>query len=583
MAATIYVDESGNDGPNYLNPETPFYVLAGWVVPNKNIVDATVLMEGLRISHVQGNPDLKFRMLKRKPWVITQCVTELGRIGLVPMYVLAEKKFCVAGKIVETFMDPRFNPRLGMRFTGLVELKQELANTIYERLSYDTLTIFAQAYRAPTREKLVAALEAVANEVSTQINVELSELLNGSHPNLSAIIDDELKQVELWGKAMGTLNAPCFISFLMMADRLGESGLLQPRRLVHDEQGPYQDDYISMYNHHKDLQPGDYSWYQSMGIHYGAIKNIEEFEIQRSVDQPLIQAADLLAGSIGYLASSMIDGRTLTPQEIELAGLVFPAMLSPHARLANPVCSGRMLSCIGKAMSDAYPVAMADSETKNRPVSLLSKSNLRDEGPLDVLPFVGSSVRPASDALKPKVRIDLPIYALVNSAGEPALLLSPEAPESVVDRTQRCLPLWLNHQLAVEFLDANDWTEPHSVKAFGPESACELIQKLRDLSVWTDRVVFDLQVSAGLIPIEQLANDFERIYQRISTAKEAGIINALYQQCDIDGLLVGSLLLSSGEYAAMVLEDGRRVTARTRVEALEKLTLELRANSPNAS
>jgi hypothetical protein len=44
----IYCDESGNDGPNYLNEQAPFYVLAGWVVPENAIVDAAVEMESLR-------------------------------------------------------------------------------------------------------------------------------------------------------------------------------------------------------------------------------------------------------------------------------------------------------------------------------------------------------------------------------------------------------------------------------------------------------------------------------------------------------------------------------------------------------
>ena len=41
---------------------------------------------------------------------------ELGALGCLPQFVLAEKRYCVAAKIVETFLDPYYNPLLKQEF-----------------------------------------------------------------------------------------------------------------------------------------------------------------------------------------------------------------------------------------------------------------------------------------------------------------------------------------------------------------------------------------------------------------------------------------------------------------------------------
>ncbi len=160
----IYCDESGNDGPNYLEASAPFYVIARWVVPEKAVVDAAVEIESLRQKHCRDATELKFKTFRKKPSVVCETMTRLGQIGLVPIYVVAEKRYCVAGKIVETFLDPYYNNRLSMPFTYDLPTKQELANALYDRLSEKALRDFAAAYREPTQEGLESALAAIAAE-----------------------------------------------------------------------------------------------------------------------------------------------------------------------------------------------------------------------------------------------------------------------------------------------------------------------------------------------------------------------------------------------------------------------------------
>ena len=134
-------------------PRRQFYVIAGWAAPdNTAIAEASVVIESLRQKHCKDAAELKFKTFRKKPWTVSETMTRLGKIGLIPIYVIAEKRYCVAGKIIETFLDPYYNDRLSMPFTYDLPTKQELANTLYERFADDVLRQFAAAYRDPTQK-----------------------------------------------------------------------------------------------------------------------------------------------------------------------------------------------------------------------------------------------------------------------------------------------------------------------------------------------------------------------------------------------------------------------------------------------
>jgi hypothetical protein len=426
---TVYCDESGNDGPNYLNPAQPFYVLAGWIVPNHAIVDASVAIEMLRQTHCPTSNEVKFSNFRRRPWIVCEAMSRLGQIGLTPVYLVAEKRYCVAAKIVETLMDPMYNERLAMAFTGDLLTKRELANTLYERLSGETLISFAKAYRNPTASGFEEILTRITSECKTTINPELSYLLEGSRPNLAEIARVEVDAVNSWGKEMGTINLPCLITFLMMIEELGRTHNLQIRRIVHDEHGAYQDGYLKAFEQHKGAGNSDRIQIRGMVIPYGAVKMVNELDFQPSLSQPLVQAADLLAGSIAHLSISLVNGRRLRDQEVELGGLVLPTLILPEIMLGYALCAASMLARFGDAITLAFPDAV---KGEDKPDKIEWRSTLPNENVLPVLPPPRID---SSDIAKAAVTIkfDLPLFGIANDSEDILLLLLRLYPVIAVD------------------------------------------------------------------------------------------------------------------------------------------------------
>ncbi len=571
--SVIYCDEAGNDGPNYLNPSASFYVLAGWIMPESALVDVSVTIETLRQTHCRDANEVKFATFKRRPRVICETMSRLGQKGLVPIYLVAEKRFCIAAKIVETLIDPAYNDRVTNAFASDLETKRELANTFYDRLADSSLKSFANAYRDPTPEKFEQVLTSLTDDCKEAVNPETADILEGSRSKLSEIAEAEVNAVTSWGKEMGTLNLPCLISFLMIVEELGRKHGNNITRIVHDEHGAYQQGYLKAFEDHRSAERTAKLMIPGMVVPYGAIKMVQELEFQASEAQPLVQAADLLAGSIAHISMRVLAGRKLHEQELKLARFVLPPLILPDIQLAFSICSNQMLAKFGQAIKAAFPLETGGKPTGGPPAHIQWKSSIPDT---DVLPLLPAKpvTEPTATAVGLSVKIDLPLFGIVNdSAGSLLLMLPPEKTLEETPKEETCVPLWTRRSTAESFLAecSPDFSEPHHIVEFGPKDMPDLIEQLRGLAEWSDVVAFNLfDTDAAPCPILRLADDLERIWNRVIQAGATGILQTIYQTMVVDSREIGSVLLSTGEYAAMELPNGPVLKGSSREEAINR-------------
>lgn len=563
--ATIYCDESGNDGPNYLNPQQPFYVLAGWVVPDDRIVDATAAVEATRQRECRDAGELKFKTFKKsegKREALISLVCEIGGLGLIPVFLFAEKRFCITGKIVETFLDPYYNPLVRNGLTWDVQTKQELANTLYKVLPETTLRKFAEAYQRPTEAGLLTALLDVVEKSRSRVNPEIAAMLEGSRTKMSEIVAAEIVAAESYEKAAGTLNFPCLVTFMMLVEHLARKNIINPHRLVHDEQGPYQAGYEQVFIDHRHAAE---HWVTLVGqdVPYGALRAIQSFETQRSVHQPLIQAADLLAGTINHVCTKLQAGQALTAAERRLAQLSLPLMLVPNLRLAWPICSDRMLRRIGVLFHEAFGAGAT--------VSPVGPGQSAPSVPLPVFPVVQ-----APEGGPQRFPVNLPLFGIARvSDGAIMIALPPERAFEETKRVDRFIPLYTSESTAQQFLEEEQtrWAEPHEVRRFDVRELPELFEQLDAWGEYAAWVVLDPFCEVvGRIDVHEFAGTMRGIIDRIERAIRSGAFDVLLQHHTLNGREAISLLLSSGQYGAAWKDDHGTVhTGTTRDAALDSL------------
>ncbi|MCK4626402.1 MAG: DUF3800 domain-containing protein [Phycisphaerae bacterium] len=562
----VYCDESGNTGPNYLDSQQPFYVLAGWSIPCEKLPDVAAVVEKTRQAHCPSE-ELKSTTLLRRPDGVKaamEMLRQLGRLHCVPIYVAAEKRFCVAGKIVETFMDPMFNDRVENPFIPDVITKQQIANLLYDYLPTDIFDGFANAYRRPTGKAFRQSLAEIAKAVDWGINAELAASLQGCLPYLDEIARLEA-DVSILGKAQQTLNLPALTSFLMMIEMLGRWGLINVKKIVHDEQAQYEEGYKKIFEMHRNAGEGFYALPNDAKL-VCPLKHIGGFEIAESDKNPLLPAADILAGVVRSVFCKANSDGTPTENEVHLSEFVLPALLISDPKVGWLIASNQLLKKLGKAYFCHYG-------TKTLVDSKPDKVQRVEPVAATVFPLI----RHTEDAVElPEgtKKLDLPLYTLVGkNCGAPMFVRLPDG-EVPANTENGFLLLFSSRNTAVEWLgsyEEGELTEDHKVESFGPDKFRDLIQILEVAQQFTSTILIDPGPEGGLWDLPRFVRDLRRIYDRMVRIFSDGFGKEICHWHEISGKQVCSVLGSDGRYGASIPPNGKVYFGNTREEAIENL------------
>jgi len=562
----IYCDESGNSGPNYVDPNQPFFALASWCMPYAQLGEIAAVVETHRQTYSGRAPELKasniLRSQRGKEGAVSLLST-LGKLGCVPVFVIAEKRYCVAGKIVETFLDPAFNPLVNNWFIPDTTTKQEIANTLYDRLPESVLNNFAAAYRDPTREVLQYSLDEIVASVRSSINPELADLIQGSGPKIGEIADVE-RAAALLGNVQATLNLPALASLLMMIELLARNGCIAPRKFVHDEIRTYQEGYQKMFGIMRSAGEGAFEFPNgSMALY--PLRNIPIFELAKSHVTPMIQAADVLAGATTHLARLAMSGSGIAGIDVELAELIFPALLSSDLRIGWSIGSDTWVRALGRSY---FGRMVPSSETDHNGIQTSSQVI----APAPLLPALRDAA--ASDSDPPRFRFDLPIYGLVGKTSGDLMSIKDEPPYDIPGGSAVLLftkPSHAHSFLSLWKEDAS-LTEEMVVIAFGPREVHDLVPLLERASMITGTLAVDPgQETMCYVQLPQFVGGLRVSLDRIKRAVTSGIIGTIFRREEIGGSEVLSMLASDGTYVAMRGPGGQPYRGRTREEAVQAL------------
>ncbi len=212
MNYDIYCDESGNTGSNYLDINQPFYVLSGWMVERNLSYRAKNKVEFLKEQSYPQAQELKgSKLLKnnRGRRFCTELIYgEMGKANCTPFFIVAEKRFAIAAKMVESFLDPEYNHNIKPSFSWMNAQKKKIAQIIYN-ISEGSIEKYAAAHSNPSLSYIEESHLQLLKEMDKNGFKQLVYALKGVSGNLQAILDEELQTMKAVEKnAMHTLNYP---------------------------------------------------------------------------------------------------------------------------------------------------------------------------------------------------------------------------------------------------------------------------------------------------------------------------------------------------------------------------------------
>ena len=352
----VYCDESGHSGGNDWDTQQPIYVLAGWAAQSAELSKAESCVLTCKTSSGSRASELKAsRLLRtgRGQRAIADLTTCLCHHGCLPLFVIAEKKYVVAGRMVETFLDPFDNPRAEPQLSWDNNLKQDIANTLY-RLPEALLAEYAVAHRYPSTDGLRKVVKDVSNCLAEMGERQLSQNVLGVTPKISKI-------AQLLASTRDTMpiNVPVFVAFITMVELLGRWPGVGPTTLFHDKTLEFESTYAMLLAQFRDAEEFD-AMLPSGAIMTTGFESLSGFSSVRSEDCLMVQAADLLAGSLSAFVAAVTSGIRPPEPIIRHISLDLMSFFQDKPKLCTVIASNDFLRRLFTFVLAQFPAEAAN-------------------------------------------------------------------------------------------------------------------------------------------------------------------------------------------------------------------------------
>lgn len=345
---TLYCDEAGNTGDNYLDPVQPVFAMAGVVVrpetePRLAARVATLeaefrstLDQRDRKKEVKSSKVLRTEEGRR---LVVNFVGGLRGLGVLPVVTVAEKRFCAAAKVVETLLDPAHNAAAGWLLTTDNVQRPRTAEMLAE-YPLPVLQEFVSAYQQPSIGTIVSAATALASEATRRGHTRLAASFNGALESAARIVDAESKDDGMPGSrgASTAINLPVFLAFLTAADTL-ITGRSTSCCVVHDETTQFEAIFRHWFDTMKQVPLTVFKGVLRDGrearFGYGGLRS---FRFGSSHSEACIRAADYVAGLVVAMGKAGLRGVVQSPELLRARPLITPLLVAyaPNSTFATP-------------------------------------------------------------------------------------------------------------------------------------------------------------------------------------------------------------------------------------------------------
>ena len=290
----LFLDESGNTGSNWLNPDQPYFVYGGWLIPDAKCDGARKIVKTVFSFSKAKELKSKVILANKRQSFFDMAEQFINEAQALPVFVVADKSFMVAAKIVETFFDYAHNPYVNEYLTQRSDLKKALADFISQ--DDDLLGRFEKILNKSAldltsmkdiRDKLTKLfLDNTLSEVGDIINQLSDKELSMMMDEYSDAPSDDISKI------MSALTAPLLMQIII--------GIGNSKHYFKEDIEICADELLGY--------TGVFGEIETICQRKKIVKNIEKITFCNSLSDPLIQASDLLSG---YVARTFRDIRTV--------------------------------------------------------------------------------------------------------------------------------------------------------------------------------------------------------------------------------------------------------------------------------
>lgn len=347
---TIFCDESGNTGPNYLDEENQFFVIAGWILPSSLAHDTSHIERFLQDNGIED----EFKgsgKISRPKWqkIFFDFFHVLGQNRCVPIFMVAEKKFSIAAKIIETLLEPEFNRNVPETFNLNRTLKRKYVEILATKPNKKVLNDFITGYINSDIDQLSKSIPELVAELMTEDESQLAEEIEGSLENLENNTDifdkNGDKTKSKLEKSPNTVTVGSFFALAETIARKLDFEIL----IIHDEIARFDEIYSELFYTLKESSGNDLHADDGT-LYITKFHKLRGLGFAKSSHNLYIQSADILASSINRYMKEIANEEPLGDNLHNLLKLTFPATMDPELQMGDYICSEETMNKLWSAV-----------------------------------------------------------------------------------------------------------------------------------------------------------------------------------------------------------------------------------------
>lgn len=323
---SVFMDESGNSGSNFLDLQQPIFSLIGLGINDDRMVDIIneidkirkkyKVMKGHRLHAKRMNVDRREKMTRE---IIEMLMTKEFSL----FFSIIEKKYLISTYIDSDLYDPYYNDNCDNTWTYPGIKHNERANFFYNNIKEDTIVACGKAFQ--TGEDLKIAFELIKRDIhGKKYEIDLYDILCGAERHLEDLADTisylNSGNDEMAPKS-GVAQSPNLISFCGLLSKIEYFHSMiegSKVKLVFDHSRQFNLSFSNFFDKLKNAKKisikSEDKYPSVMGYDH-----IESFNFEKSENSIFLQLADLIATAIMKVTQKVLnDKKNQNYSEFEL-------------------------------------------------------------------------------------------------------------------------------------------------------------------------------------------------------------------------------------------------------------------------
>jgi len=334
-----YLDESGNSGKNLLDLNQPFLTLGSVLIDDTELDKIEKFFSTIPTELRDEQGEIKGNNIAcyNQSLALNILSDFLPQHSEMFFFSVLEKKFMIAGQIVENYFDCVYNDNTDESWLKKSDMKIDLANFFYDNLSSDAMLNAHKAFLSKSVETLKSSFYQIIEEIKdVEYAFDVVSLITGAENHMQSLSDSlskiNSKNTIAKGVPKNTISTPNVTAYFELIGRIEKYLTTKDITsiLIFDNSEQYNKIFKEMLDMMIKAPRQKFAISDDEYLQFG-FKHLIDYKTDESNKSIGLQLADIISSTVNHVFSKVIQKQdeNLTHEDIMLTGFVYLVSIEP--------------------------------------------------------------------------------------------------------------------------------------------------------------------------------------------------------------------------------------------------------------